>query len=383
MQSALPSTKSPTASALVASIFEEIDAIGPRLANSIPGFSSLWLVGTAANGDFELAETGSAWVCSSELSFVLVSDTAIAAPTLRCLQAGIGIRLGGLRVRLNHYKTPWLAQQATKRRSGFELVLSRKLIAGDPAPVEALDFSFVSKPCQLAVENLCVDTLELLLRAHPDAPMLERGSANTDFSDLVLRGSLTEIARNSGDAILLAGGTFATERVARSNELARIHGDGNSLIARIHAWAFGAQPLLDMPPCSPTEVWNELRRETLRSLKTAVETRLERQLDRDTALLRHVRNCRRSTWSRVKRFVHGKRRAGGREYTQLLLLLTLLADDQHPEHRELLRAGNHLLSLVGGPILANPEWRNLRREALLVEPWQHLLAGPLLLESKA
>ncbi len=386
MQSALPSTFTGTASGLLASIFEEIEALGPRLAGSIPGFSSLWLVGSAAHGDFELAESGSAWVCSSELSFVLVSDDAIPAPTLRCIQAGIGIRLGGLRVRLHHYKTPWLAQQASKRRSGFELMLARKLVTGDPAPVEALEASFSSvltSPCPAAIENLCVDSLELLLRARPDAPMLERGSSDVDFRELVLRGALTELARNSGDALLLARASFSVERESRAKALADLHDGTNEKLARIHAWAFGPQPLLETPPEEASSLWQTLRTALLRALIEAVEARLGKPLERDTALLTHVRNTRRSVWSRIKRFIDGKRRAGGREYTQLLLLLTLLADDSHPDRRELLRSGTHLLSLVGGPILANPEWRNLRREALLVEPWQHLLAGPMLLEARA
>nr|HMQ23454.1 hypothetical protein [Planctomycetota bacterium] len=201
--------------------------------------------------------------------------------------------------------------------------------------------------------------------------------------ELVLRGALTELARNSGDALLLARASFSVERESRAKALADLHDGTNEKLARIHAWAFGPQPLLETPPEEASSLWQTLRTALLRALIEAVEARLGKPLERDTALLTHVRNTRRSVWSRIKRFIDGKRRAGGREYTQLLLLLTLLADDSHPDRRELLRSGTHLLSLVGGPILANPEWRNLRREALLVEPWQHLLAGPMLLEARA
>lgn len=394
MESTVSQIPEAGAAELVGAIFDEVEALGRRLEDALPGLTSIWLVGSAAqrggggSESFELATTGSAWVCSSELSFVVVSEEAIPGPTLRCLQTGIGIRIGGLRVRLRHFRSPWLAQQMPGRREGYELALSRKLIAGDGTAIEAIDTSFVTRASASAAENLCVDTLELLLRCHPRAPMLERviapentGGDTSLHAELVLRGGLTESARNLGDARLLLAGRFAVDRKDRLKALLTLL-DEDSSSARVAAWAYSAQPLLEELPLSAEDLWIELRNQTLDILCRAVESRLGRTLDSEVEILNHVRNCRRSTWSRIKRFFAGKQRAGGREYAQLLMMLTLLSDETQEGARDMMRAAIHLLSLVGGPILANPDWGKLRREALLVEPWQHLLPSPLMLRSR-
>lgn len=376
MKSALTtSTDNSNGNAIKAAIFEEIEAVGAQLSRSVPGFSSLWLVGAAADSSFDLAASGSAWLCSSELSFVLISEKPIPAPTLRCMQAGIGLRIGGLRIRLRHFKSPWLAQQASKHREGFELLQGRRLLAGEPGTVLELDPTFLTRPSPASVENLCVDTLELLLRAYPGAPMLERSPSTDERTNLVTRGGLTEAARNLGDAVLLLAGTFTIDRESRRELLAETFDESSPVRRSIYEWAFSPQPLIEELPLEATELWTELRAQLVELLRCAVEARLGRTLDRDTELLAHVRNCRRGLWSRAQRFFRGKQRVGGREYFQLLLMLTLLADENLVDHKSISRDGARLLSLVGGPILANPDWGKMRREALLVEPWQHLLRG--------
>lgn len=381
MESTVSQIPEAGADELVSAIFDEVEALGKRLELTLPGFASIWLVGSAADREFELATTGSAWVCSSELSFVVVSNDAIPGPTLRCLQTGIGIRIGGLRVRLRHFRSPWLQQQLPGQREGYELALRRKLLAGDAAPIEALDMSFTERPSESAAENLCVDTLELLLRCHPKAPMLDRQPVVGAHRELVLRGGLTETARNLGDARLLLEGRYSVDREERMLALRELHKAGTPQ-NHIFDWAYSAQPLLEEPPVDPDALWILLRDEVIEILCRAVEKRIGRELSDPSEILSHVRNCRRGTWSRIKRFFEGKKRAGGREYAQLLMMLTLLSDDAHEGARDLMRNAIHVLSLVGGPILANPDWGKLRREALLVEPWQHLLPGPLMLRPR-
>ena len=371
-------TSSSAGANLKTEILAEIEAIGPKLARSVPDFQALYLVGLPALGELEFVETASAWVCDSEMSFVLISGSPIAGPTLRCLQAGIGMRLGGMRIRLRHFHSDWLAVQARKRREGFELMQARRLLAGDGGPVDQMDSSWLSEPSPDAAENLLVDCLELLLRAWPERAMLERWpSTDAERAKLILKGSLTELTRNIGDALLVLNGRYECSLAARRARLAELAvGDA---MAAILAWAFGSLPLLEpVPgpePHSLESAWTALRQTTIATLADAVGRRLGHSIGDSRDLLSNVRNCRRSLRSRLRRLFQGKKRAGDREFTQLMLLLCLALDEPESASKQLLDRAAKLLPLLGGPILANPDWPKLRRETLLLEPWEQRLPG--------
>lgn len=380
MESALTTIRTlDSAGDIAALVIDEVEAIGTRLQSMVPGFSSFWLAGSTAAGALEVAPLGSSWVCGSDIAFVLVTEAAIPAPTLRCLRAGIGLRLGGMRVRLRNFKKPWLPQQVSKHREGFEWMEARRLLSGDEGDALSLDDSFTQRPAPAAVENLCVDSLELMLRCYPDVPMLEREATPT--APQLVQGALVELARNLGDAELLMSGRFTVSRAERGDAHVEISDTDRSTYRSIIDWAYGPEAPLEATPVEPTEIWSTLRDQLLEILRAAVEERLSGELAQNRELLQHVRNCRRGLWSRIQRFVRGKKRAGGREYAQLLLLLSL--GEAYENDRALLEQGARLLSLIGGPILANPDWHKLRREALRIEPWQHLRPTPVQRASNA
>ena len=361
-------------------VLAEVDELAQRLAKSVPGFDSFWLVGAGAIGEFELVETAIAWICESELAFVLVTDRAIPTATLRCLRAGIGLHLGGLRVRLRCFNKQWLRAHASKHREGYELFESRRLLAGDPEAVETLAMEWSTSGSAEAAENVLIDSLEPLLRSWPDRPMLEREpGAHPERSQLVLHGAWIELARAIGDALLILHGEFKSERLARAEAVAQ---RVDPQAREVFAWAYGEQPLLEALPYDGTRVWETLRSTMIDALSTAVAKRQDKQLDDPLALVAHVRSCRRSMSSRIKRFFKAQQRAGGREFAQLLLLLAIARPSEGEERRRLIQRSVRLLSLVGGPILANPDWERIRREALIVEPWQHLMPSRLLLGSR-
>lgn len=369
-----PTTTAPAARGLTEEILAEIERIGPRVEVSFPLFQAFYLVGPAALGELDLLESGSIWVCGSELSFVLVTAEAIPSPTLRCLQAGIGMRLGGMRVRLRHFHAAHLEAQVPKYREGFELVEARKLLAGSDRSVDRLAISWARREAPEAAENLLAESLEFLLRAWPQAPLLTRQSFEASREKQILKGALAELARDWGDALLLLRGRYEAGRAARHRAVSKVF-PPTAVRGRILDWAFDRQPLLAEPGVTVEELWQELREGIVEALAVAASRTSRKSTDDPESLIHNVRGSRRSLSSRLRRLLRGGRRAGGREFTLLCLILALTGGGAQDDKRLLARAAR-LLPRLGGPILCHPSWAKIRRESLLLQPWEHRLSGP-------
>jgi hypothetical protein len=344
-------------------VLDRLTSLGPALSDSVPGFEALFVVGApAALGALPLVIAGDRLIAGSDLPLVLIAGGAIPKPTLHCLAAGMGLR-AGVRVRLHCFQRNWLAAQVRKQREGFELFAARHLLAGSDECLRDLAVDWRDRPAPEAAENLLVSGLDLLVRSWPVAPMLAKAKQSVPAEATTVAIALAEVCRLIGDALGLLRGTFACEPSRQSQALQAAAADAGE--RGLWAWAYGATPEA-LPIPSSHEVWDAILGLFRKALGQVVETRTGIEYADAHDLIDHVRSCRRNWWSRLRRTLVDRRRGGGREHAHLQLVLALARRADGGEDKSLIALAAALLPRLGGPILANPDWPRLRREALLL-----------------
>ncbi|GEM_PF-6228306 len=343
--------------------FEQaINEIGERLTLDIPGFLALYVCSPQVKSP------------APSLSLGLVTHHPLTPQTKRTLQVAIGRFLGIPRISLGCWTPANLRSELLKEKTGIEVLLGGTKITGIQDPLASIGVQFAKSPAPQAALTELQKAFEALLRFPP----------NGDSSDFDLTPSPQDFHPNIGpvlaiehltNAMLLKLGAYTSSLEERKEVLKKTYPVSPS---RLKLLIWGLEGGYEDPPLDTTELsagtseaealWHKLRHLCLGLYVSIRFPDAEMEIDSPKHPIFKEVTLPKSRLGRWWRKLREPRSVdlGLDPYGRLLLALVLAKTAPDKENKQLCNKIADILPNLGGGILANPTWENLRKEAMVI-----------------
>ena len=340
--------------------------IGERLTLDIPGFLALY---ASPLQDNSLAPS---------LSLGLITRHPLTPATQRTLKVAIGRFLGVPRICLGCWVPETLRSEVLRDRAGLDLLLKGNKITGTEDPLSAIGAQLAQSPAPQAALSELKMAFEALLRFPPagesNGPRL--APSPQDFHPNI--GPVLAIEHLT-NAMLLKLGAYSPSLEERK-EILQQHYPVSPTRLKLLLWGLdgglGEAPVDEVgisESISKAEyLWQQLRNLCLGLYVGIRFPDAEIEIDSPShPIYKEVSlpKTRLGKWWKKLRG-HQKTALGLDPYGLLLLALVLARTGPDKENKRLCTDIADLLPNLGGGILAHPNWENLCKEAMSLQPME-------------